>query len=113
MKEMDYDAALARVGGDKELLSELAGLFLEEYPQLLDSVRVGFRSASPPAINGAAHQLKGLLAQFGAERARAQAQIVEQSAKAGDLASAAEAFADLEFLMGKLHPELLAMAGQS
>ena len=36
MQEIDYESALARVGGDRELLAELAAMFEEEYPSLLD-----------------------------------------------------------------------------
>ena len=109
MKEMDYQMALERVGGDRQLLAELAGMFEEEYPQLLDGVRTGLRTADGNAVNRAAHQLKGLLAQFGADRARNAAHMVESAGRAGDLKQAAEAFGELERLMEKLQPELSAM----
>lgn len=109
MKEIDYEAALSRVGGDKALLAELAGMFEEEYPQLLESVRSGLRSRDGHAVNAAAHQLKGLLAQFGADRARDAAYVVEKCGRAGELQEAAEAFTELERLMEKMRPELLAM----
>ena len=35
---MDRAAALARVGGDLELLKEIAVLFLDEYPRALDDI---------------------------------------------------------------------------
>lgn len=109
MKELDYETALERVGGDKELLAELAGMFEEEYPQLLDGVRNGLRTADGNAVNAAAHQLKGLLAQFGADRARDAAHEVDTAGRAGDLKQAAEAFGELERLMERLQPELRAM----
>lgn len=109
MNEIDYETALARVGGDRELLAELAGMFEEEYPVLLDGVRTGLRSANGTAVNAAAHQLKGLLAQFGADRARDAAYRVETAGRAGELKEASEAFSELERLMEKLRPELRAM----
>ncbi|MGC4055726.1 MAG: PAS domain S-box protein [Paludibaculum sp.] len=112
MKELDQESALERVGGDAELLAELAGLFLEEYPQLMGTVQSGFDQSKVELILGAAHQLKGLLAQFGAERARVCALRVEQSAKAGDMAAAAVANAELVQLMQLVHPELKTLAGQ-
>ncbi|QOY87631.1 PAS domain-containing hybrid sensor histidine kinase/response regulator [Paludibaculum fermentans] len=112
MKELDQESALDRVGGDAELLAELAGLFLEEYPQLMGTVQSGFDQAKVDVILGAAHQLKGLLAQFGAERARVCALRVEQNAKAGDLTSAAAANQELVQVMQLVHPELKALAGQ-
>jgi len=113
MKELDYNAALDRVGGDASLLGELAGLFLEEYPQLLDGVRQGLASGDTHSAYSAAHQLKGLLAQFGGEAARLKALAVESAAKAGDLSAALAAFPDLESIMTRLHPELVEMASGS
>lgn len=109
MTEINYEMALGRVGGDRELLAELAGMFEEEYPRLLDGVRTGLRTGDADAVNAAAHQLKGLLAQFSADRARDAAYVVETAGRAADLKQAGEAFADLERLMQKLQPELKAM----
>ena len=109
MKEIDYEMALGRVGGDRDLLAELAGMFEEEYPRLLEGVRIGLRTGNGDAVNAAAHQLKGLLAQFGADRARDAAYALEAAGRAGDLHQAAEAFTELERLMEKLQPELRAM----
>ena len=112
MQEIDYESALARVGGDRELLAELAAMFEEEYPSLLDGVRTGLRSASGTSVNAAAHQLKGLLAQFGADHARDAAYRVETAGREGELKEAAEAFAELERLMERLRPELRAMISE-
>lgn len=112
MKELDQVSALERVGGDAELLAELAGLFLEEYPQLMATVRQGLDQSKADLILGAAHQLKGLLAQFGAERARVCALHVEQSAKDGDLVASAAANEELVRLMALVRPELSKLAGQ-
>ncbi len=110
MKEIDYEMALDRIGGDKALLAELAAMFVQDYPRLLDSVRVGLRSADPKAVHSAAHQLKGLLAQFSANRARDAAFAVEQAGREGNLKQAGEAFTLLERRMEKLLPELRAMS---
>lgn len=111
MGELDYSAALARVGGDADLLQELAGMFLEEYPRLLDEVRRGLAEQNAAAASNAAHQLKGLLAQFGAETARQAAYAVEQPARKGDLASAHQNLQILEEAMRRVHPDLAQMAG--
>jgi PAS domain S-box-containing protein len=111
MIEMDYDAALARVGGDVELLAELAGLFLEEYPQLMESARTGLTDGKPEQAHSSAHQLKGLLAQFGAERAREVAFQVESASRRSEVETALQALAELERLMALLRPELERAAG--
>ena len=111
MGEVDYSAALARVGGDVELLQELAGMFLEEYPKLLEEVRRGLVDQNASAAGNAAHQLKGLLAQFGAETARQAAYAVERPAREGDLGAARQNLQILEEAMRRVHPDLAQMAG--
>jgi two-component system, sensor histidine kinase and response regulator len=110
MKEIDFELALERLGGDRALLAELAGMFEEDYPRLLAGVRDGLSAGDGQAVNAAAHQLKGLLAQFAAERARVVAHQVETAGRAGDLPLAAEAFAGLERAMEDLLPELKALS---
>lgn len=111
MGELDYSAALARVGGDVDLLKELAGMFLEEYPKLLEEIRRGLSEQNAAAACNAAHQLKGLLAQFGAETARQAAYAVEQPARQSDLATTRQNFQLLEEAMRRVHPDLAQMAG--
>lgn len=111
MGEIDYSAALARVGGDADLLRELVGMFLEEYPKLLSQIREGLDRQDAASASSAAHQLKGLLAQFGAEAARQAAYAVEQPARQGDLSVTGVNFQVLEATMRRIHPELARMAG--
>jgi PAS domain S-box-containing protein len=111
MGELDYSAALARVGGDAELLQELAGMFMEEYPKLLEEIRRGLGEQNAAVASNAAHQLKGLLAQFGAETARQAAYAVEQPARQGDLAATRQNLQLLEEAMRRVHPDLVQMAG--
>jgi len=111
MGEVDYSAALARVGGDADLLKELVGMFLEEYPKLLSQIREGLDRQDAASAASAAHQLKGLLAQFGAEAGRQAAFAVEQPARQGDLATTGVNWQVLEATMRRIHPELAKMAG--
>jgi PAS domain S-box-containing protein len=111
MGEIDYSAALARVGGDADLLKELLGMFLEEYPRLLSQIREGLGGHDAASVSSAAHQLKGLLAQFGAETARQAAYAVEQPARQGDLSATGVHLQVLEAAMRRIHPELARMAG--
>ena len=111
MGEVDYNAALARVGGDVDLLKELAGMFMEEYPKLLGQIREGLERQDAASVTSAAHQLKGLLAQFGVEAGRQVAFAVEQPARQGDLSTAGVNCQVLEATMRRVHPELAKMAG--
>ncbi len=112
MNQMDRAMALSRVGGDEALLAELAGLFLDEYPQLLEEVRLGIDGMDAPAVERAAHQLKGLLGQFGAEAARDTAWHLELAGKQANLDVAKRVSEELRELMDLLKPELESVAGR-
>jgi len=58
-------AALALVDGDRELLGELVGVFLQEYPSQLASVRDAVERRDPQGVRRTAHLLKGSLSAFG------------------------------------------------
>lgn len=107
---LDYEAALGRVGGDVSLLGELAGLFIAEYPQFLDAIRLGLDQRDMERVAGSAHQLKGLLGQFGADSARDVAIRLETAARGDDGESATEAFMELEAAMRALHEPLQALS---
>jgi PAS domain S-box-containing protein len=103
---LDLNSALDRVGGDSALLSELAGLFLEEYPRLMDQIRAGLAASDSEGVSSPAHQLKGILGQFGAEQARAVAIDLEMAGRKSDFTSASTLFQRLEAAMTDVRPEL-------
>jgi PAS domain S-box-containing protein len=105
-REMDYEGALSRVGGDRGLLAELTAMFLDEYPRLMAQIQEGLDEGIQHRVHGAAHQLKGLLAQFGAEAAQQKAYAVESLARQGNLAAAGQALKELEDAMRRLRPEI-------
>jgi HPt (histidine-containing phosphotransfer) domain-containing protein len=80
---LDRDAALGRVGGDLDLLREIAVLFADECPRVLQELRNALANGDAPAIGRAAHGLKGSAANFGAVSAVDAAIRIEQSARAG------------------------------
>ena len=63
---LDAAAALANAGGDRELLGELLGIFLEDEPGHLQAVRDAVAGADPAALMRAAHTLSGSLKVLGA-----------------------------------------------
>lgn len=112
VKHMDVDGALERLGGDRELLAELAGLFCEEGPRLLGEARQALASGDAAALQNAAHQLKGLLAQFCAAEAREAAWQLELEARRADLVAAAPRLEALRQKLDEVLPELRLVAGQ-
>src|SRR5262249_1948141 len=61
---LDRALALSRVGGDAELLKEIAMLFLEEYPRVLDELRNAIARGDARSVERTAHGLKGSVSNF-------------------------------------------------
>src|SRR3974390_676209 len=82
---LDREGALFRVGGDWELLREIAVLFQQECPQALETLRHAIAGGAAAAASQAAHGLKGSTANFGATPAVDAALKIEHLARAGRL----------------------------
>ena len=102
----DKTAALEGIDGDVELLMELAGAFLEEYPKLLSEIREAIARDDSTALMHAAHTLKGSVGIFAANIAFEAALKLETMGRAEDLANAEEAYAALEEELKRLKPAL-------
>ncbi len=102
----DYDRSLARLGGDPRLFSEIALLFLEDSPQLLERARRGLAEHDLPELERAAHSLKGLSVNFDASQLASAAYSVEQHAHQQDVARATACFGDLERELERLQRSL-------
>jgi two-component system, sensor histidine kinase and response regulator len=87
---------LARFDGDSELLKELAGIFLQECPRMLDEIRAALGAADSKALERAAHALKGSVGNFAMPGPWETAQRLELLAKSGQLSGAREIFRVLE-----------------
>ena len=78
--------ALARVDGDKELLGEMATLFLEEYPRFLAQIQEAISKKDSSSLSYAAHTLKGQSAILLPAAAFEAAFTLERIGRQGDLA---------------------------
>ena len=106
---LDRAEALARVGGDLDLLKEIAALFLDEYPQALVDMRKALATGDAKTIERSAHGLKGSVANFGARTAVDAVFELEQLGRAHKLDQAPQALATLERTLRCLHTELSAI----
>jgi HPt (histidine-containing phosphotransfer) domain-containing protein len=106
---LDHEIALSRVGGDADLLKELAGLFLEEYPRLVAELREAHQQGDAKRVESTAHGLKGSVANFGAKAAVEAALHIEQLGRAGNLRPVAEVLHTLDLALLALHSELTAL----
>lgn len=110
---LDRALALERVGGDVELLQEMAQLFLEEYPSQLEAIRQAVDAGDPKALERAAHSLKGSIGNFGAAEAHQAAFHLELLGRQGTLEAVHEALAQLEKALQRVESEIARLATQS
>jgi two-component system sensor histidine kinase/response regulator len=102
----DREAAMARVGGDAELLHEIACLFLDDYPRALEEIRDAANRGDARNLERSAHGLKGSVATFGAAAAMEAAKTLETMGRAQQLAEVEQVIRTLELALAALRPEL-------
>ncbi len=107
---IDKASALARVEGDAELLGEMAGLFLDSYPELLSEIRDAVARDDRQALERAAHSLKGSVGNFAARAAVDASLRLEMMARHGDLTESEQALNALEEEIERLTPPLQDLA---
>lgn len=95
----DLARAVERVGGDIELLRELADLFLQTYPDTIASLQQAVRAKDAHLVQTSAHRLKGGLGNFFSQEVYDAALSIEQMGRAKSLDGVAEL---LEELLPKL-----------
>lgn len=110
LAKLDCAVALERLGGEEELLREVARLFLDEYPMLMNEIRSAAALRDASALERAAHSMKGSVSNFGTERVYDAAYALERMGRAGDLSTAAECIEKLESALAYIHPALLELA---
>jgi HPt (histidine-containing phosphotransfer) domain-containing protein len=98
----DYAGSLCRMGNDQELFQEMVGLLRADAPPLLSAIRAAQSDGDAPRLQRAAHTLKGLSANFGAQRAVTAAETVEKLAKAHQSAGMPAAISELEESLDEL-----------
>ena len=98
----DHDGALRRMGNDAELFAEMVGLLRSDAPHWLTVLKSALDDGDSAQIHRAAHTLKGLAANFGAERAVGAALEIERRAKAQQSDGMAAAVQELEEALDEL-----------
>ncbi|HEX5445334.1 MAG TPA: response regulator [Pirellulales bacterium] len=103
---VDYRTALARLGGNTQLLHDLAAFFLEDAPGILSQLSAALAAGDAAGTERAAHSLKGLAANFGARAAVRAAGELQDAARRGALDQAQSLHAALSDEVKKLAEEL-------
>ncbi|MCG6658235.1 response regulator [Halomonas campisalis] len=87
---LNWDAALANLEGNRELLNDMVRLFLSEYPGLLREIDEAIVRQEAATLRRAAHTLKGAAQVIGGEALGETAKRLEALAKCGELESAGD-----------------------
>ena len=109
----DRKALLEHFGGDRELLGELAKIFLGDCPARLSAIQAGVERRDAAVLLEAAHALRGSVANFGAVQAVEAALKLEMMGKVGDLTGAPDALVRLQHVMAALIGDLGTVARYS
>jgi PAS domain S-box-containing protein len=103
---LDEALALSRVGGDFELLREVVGLFLDDYPRALEKIRTAVAANDASGVEHNAHSLKGSVSTFGAKDVFEAALALEKLGRSGNLSGAQDGLRTLESALQDLRPDL-------
>jgi two-component system, sensor histidine kinase and response regulator len=93
---LDLTELLSRVDNDRDLLRELIEIFKEEFPRLLDQLKVNIVRREIKSAERACHGLKGMLSGLSAIRATTVASHLEEMSREGDFLGLSESVAHLE-----------------
>ena len=107
---VNWEAALARVRGDRELLRELVEIFFREEPLWLEQIRRAVENKDAAALQLGAHTLKGALGTIGATTASQLAESLEMMGHSRELSEARTGLAQLEKALVRLRADLQEIA---
>ncbi|MGD9660211.1 MAG: Hpt domain-containing protein [Porticoccaceae bacterium] len=105
---LDWQGALKKLEGDKQLLMELAEMFLQQSPELLAAIDQALAKKDAPELRRAAHTLKSSAKVVGADATAEAALVLENLSRDNQLASAGAAIELLQAKIAELKPVLAA-----
>ncbi|HXU05487.1 MAG TPA: response regulator, partial [Polyangia bacterium] len=105
-------AALESTGGDRELLKELIGVFLEHAPVWMRDLGIALGRRDASEVHRLAHTIKGAVDSCGAARAYDAAMLLERMGRRGELGGAPDAYATLDREIAQVLPQLAVYAGK-
>jgi HPt (histidine-containing phosphotransfer) domain-containing protein len=106
LEPLDLEAVMARLNGDRDLLAELVGIYLEDEGSHLAALQSAVARGNAEEVRRAAHAIKGCVANFSAGPAQAAALALETAGREDDLANAAALLESLEGELGALRDAL-------
>ena len=110
---LDRAKTLAQVGGDEELLAEVAHIFLEEYPAAMARLKGAVAGRDSRRVMEEAHALKGSVANFGSAPVVEAVQKLEKMGRGKNLAGGTEVLERLDALLNRLARALAELCKES
>lgn len=105
LEVLSFDTAMELMGSP-ELFAEIAGMLLDELPELMGLIRAHAASGDLVELSKTAHRVKGNFGVIAAERAQAAAKDLEYTARDGDRVGAEAALVALEAAVEHVVPAL-------
>jgi HPt (histidine-containing phosphotransfer) domain-containing protein len=99
---MDVERSLARMGGDRSLLQDLARFYLEDSGELLARLQGALESKDAKLAARSAHSLSGLSANFSADTCSAIAKSIEEASQKNDFETSASMLPGLQLEVSRL-----------
>lgn len=107
---IDRTTVLERVGGNRDVLRQLIGVFYQDCNTQMAGLRDAIRDADADGVRGAAHTLKGMVAFFGQTGAAESARGLEDLGMRGELGGASPLCAELARELAKIEAGLAEFA---
>jgi two-component system, sensor histidine kinase and response regulator len=98
----DSSKTLEKLGGDETLFHEVIGIFLEEVPQHMASLKQAILRQNAKAVEELSHKLKGELGYLGIAEVSQTVRELEDLGRNSDLAGAAGLYAVFEALLSEV-----------
>ncbi len=93
----DFSRATQVVGGDMELLREIAALFLDDIPRKVDQIREALQASDAVRVEETAQDLKGAAANIGAKTIEQSLSQLERMARKENLSGGEAVLIELEY----------------
>jgi CheY-like chemotaxis protein len=103
----DWEKALARLGGNHEILTMMVSLFLEEQPCYLRAIKAALQTQNAVELRRELHTLKSLCATFGSESLEAQLRELELFAVRQDFSQISRELVPVESNLQQLNQFLV------
>jgi len=103
---LDITLAMLSLGGDEELLKELAVIFLENCPKQMEDVKTAIEQGNSKFVEKSSHAVKGSVGVFCAKFAHDAALKLEIMGRENNLTGATEAYSSLKKEIARLELSL-------